>query len=153
MPEELKQPNDGYEKRDMNAGIIILFAAVVLLLTAGALAVTVFIVRGFDRSRTTETAAQPALQLPAATVVRGPELEKDPEAERDAVLVPAREHLNSYGPVSDAPARVHVPIKEAIRLIATGAVPYKRPGAEAVEVPKLGELPVKPAAAAAKDSP
>lgn len=151
MPDELKQPNDGYEKRDMNVGIIVLFAGLVLVLTVAALAATVLIMRGFERKQSAERAAQPPLQLPQTTVIRGPELERDPEAERDAVLVPARERLNSYGPVADAPARVHVPVEEAIRLLATGAVPYKRAGAEAVEVPKLGELPVKPAAEAAKE--
>ncbi|HNR31245.1 MAG TPA: hypothetical protein PKI11_10180 [Candidatus Hydrogenedentes bacterium] len=139
MHEKNQHPGDGYEKRDLNPNAIALFAVAVMLLTVAALVVTLFIVRGFERRRSAE--APSAIELPRTTVVRGPELERNPEAERDAVLVPARQRLNGYGSVAEAPRRVHIPIDEAIDLIASGRVPYKRSGAEAVDVPLLGEMP------------
>lgn len=131
---------NGYEKSDLHFSAIAVFALIVLGLTVGALLVTIKIVRGFENRPSQAVAPIPA-EMTQSEIVREPELEKDPVAERDAVLVPTKERLHSYGAVAETPDRVHIPVQEAIELLASGRVPYKRAGNESVEVPTLG--PVK----------
>lgn len=134
---EHNEKHGGYEKSDLSFNAIAVFAVIVLSLTVAALLVTIKIIRGFEGRPSQAVATIPA-ELTQSEIIREPELEKDPVAEREQVLVPTKARLNSYGKAAEAPTRVHIPIQEAIDLLASGRVPYKRVGNESVEVPTLG---------------
>ena len=135
--EHQKPKSEGYEVSDLSVKSITVFAVIVFAVTVAALVVAFRIVRGFEDQPKAELAPIPA-ELTTSEIVREPELEVDPVREREAVLVPTKQRLHSAGPVAEAPRRVHIPITDAIDLLASGRVPYKRSGNESVEVPTLG---------------
>jgi hypothetical protein len=143
-PKELNRPEAGYEKRDLNTGVIVGFAGIVFAMTLGAILITYPIVRGFQTQREPMTSGKerPSAELIPSQVVRGPALEDMPKAERRAIELPSDVQLHSYGELADVPGRVHIPIEEAIGLLAAGEAPYK---AAAPNSPSLTPAPSQPA--------
>ena len=140
MPKELNRPEEGYEKRDMHVSVVFVFAAIVVSMVLGALLITLPIMDGYlaKLQPMTTGLSEPSESLTASQISRGPALQAMPEAEREAIELPDNELLHSYGEVAGAPGKLHIPIEEAIGLLAAGAAPYK---AEAPNSPSLTPAP------------
>jgi hypothetical protein len=128
MPEESNRHQEGYEKTDLNPGAIAGFAGILFLLAAGALVITVAILRGYESTSAgggTEQTGDPAYALSASDGGPGPQLEQEPRLGREVLMQAAFERLDAYGVVSETPLRLHIPVEKAIELIAAGRAPYK----------------------------
>lgn len=122
--------HDGYEVTDANAGIIVMMLAIVAMMGAAAFPVVIWLVSHWDNTgrpayNTTPKSpvAQPLDQVPPM-----PHLQNFPRADADAYLNSSREHLASYGIISEAEGMksAHVPIEKAIDIIAKGQAAYRQ---------------------------
>ncbi len=127
MHESRDSRKAGYEVSDMRPAIIVLFVSAIFMLMVGGVIGALFVLRGFDRSRTPEMPPS-ALASEVGQVPEEPHLQQDPVAEKEKILAEAAARLNSYGLVSDNPEmkRAHIPIERAMELVASGQVPYRQ---------------------------
>lgn len=130
--------NEGYEATDMHVGIIWAALVALMLMLFGGVVATIVIVRGFDVSRGPEplnTAGLSPLAVEENRNIDGPPLQMDVKKDRDALLQPAMEHLNTYGIVSDEHGlpRAHVPIERAFDMIVDNNVSYRQQPQVALE--------------------
>ena len=70
----------------------------------------------------------------------GPRLQASPEEELEHLREEMSTRLNSYGWTDEGRALVHIPIADAIALVAAGAVPVAVPIAVGEEEPALDEV-------------
>ena len=133
----------GYEVTDMNIRLILISLTGLALMTIGGFVSIIFVMRGFEASRTPLNPAQASpLSTPDAQLPTGPILQQDPVAEKEVILGAAEGRLSTYGVISDTPQlrRVHIPISRAIELVGEGRVPYRQEPVTAV-IPTTTQTP------------
>lgn len=148
---EVRQPSqesleNGYEVSDINVKVVNLFLVILTVMTIGAMFVIIVVMRGLESAhpKADLTPLQPPVTEAAAP---GPRLQWDARRDRDETLRAAEAHLNSYGWVSDHDGyrRAHIPVEQAMRLLADGVAPYRpepvsaRIGEIAEPAPETGE--------------
>jgi hypothetical protein len=127
----------GYEVTDLNTRVVGMFLIFLAILTIGGMVIIIIVMRGMESARDlgeVSPLAQEDLMLAPL-----PNLQGDPRADKDAAIAEANARLGSYGWVSEDPGvrRAHIPIEEAMKIIAQEHVPYKQAPVMAAESPVI----------------
>ncbi len=119
----------GYETKDASARGVTLAAAGLMLLLVFSLVVVAGLMAYFRQ--------QVVAVGPEATAVTppSPRLQVDPAAERQAIQATQVTQLNSYGWVDQQAGIAHIPIDEAMQIIAEHGVPTLAPTPTPDETP------------------
>jgi hypothetical protein len=136
--DEIRNPENLYERRDLNTRAI--FGFLIALGIAGVLMHLVFwgmykyLARGYVQRTPVQanTIEESAREIPRAVrAMPAPKLQPDPVADLNKFRLSEEEKLNSYGWVDQKAGTVHIPIEKAIDVLAKQGLPVRSQAAPA----------------------
>ncbi len=132
---EVRQPETLYDRSDLSARGIVFFLIALALTILFIHLVTWGFVRYFAQQQLTPVPRNAAIVTPASeTGKRGdpvlrfpaPQLQPDPVADLNKFRAALERQLNSYG-INPATGTAHIPIEQAIDLVAQSGLPVRQP--------------------------
>jgi hypothetical protein len=128
-------PELRYEQRDVSAGAIVRFALalVVVVLLASALLLGLF--RLLARQERRYDPPPPPLAQEAGRLPPAPRLQSTPLQDLEELRAAEEKELTSYGWVDEKAGIAHIPIDEAIKIVAARGLPHAAPSPPAAASP------------------
>ena len=138
----MSAPGDGhpevrYEQSDVRAGAIVRFAIGLVLVVGVSAAVLLGLFKLFARQQRRQDPPPPPLAQDAGRLPPGPRLQAAPLQDLEQLRAEEEKELTSYGWADRKAGIVHIPIDEAIKVVAARG----RPPAAATAAPSAPPSP------------
>ena len=133
-------PEVRYEQSDVRAGAIVRFAIGLVLVVGVSAAVLLGLFKLFARQQRRQDPPPPPLAHDAGRLPPGPRLQAAPLQDLEQLRAEEEKELTSYGWADRKAGIVHIPIDEAIKVVAARG----RPPAAATATPSAPPSPSAP---------
>jgi len=118
-----------YEQSDVRAGAIVRFALGLVIVVALASVFLLGLFKVFARQQRKHDPPPPPLARAGGRLPPAPRLQSDPLQDLERLRAEEQKELTSYGWVDPPAGIVHVPIDEAIKIVAARGLPRATPSA------------------------
>ena len=128
----MSAPGDGhpevrYEQSDVRAGAIVRFAIGLVLVVGVSAVVLLGLFKLFARQQRRHDPPPPPLAQEAGRLPPGPRLQAAPLQDLEQLRAEEEKELTSYGWVDEKAGIAHIPIYEAIKIVAARGLPQAAP--------------------------
>lgn len=154
-PENIRNPEVEYERRDLSARGVLLFLLALAVTAVFAHLIIWGMFRSLGHRQITPQAAATAIATPVNTLPKGdpavafpaPQLQPDPVADLNKFRARENQILGSYGVVDKDRGIVRIPIDRAMQLLVERGLPTRPPASAALASPgppqQAGKQPVR----------
>ena len=144
----MSAPGDGhpevrYEQSDVRAGAIVRFAIGLVLVVGVSAVVLLGLFKLFARQQRRHDPPPPPLAQEAGRLPPGPRLQAAPLQDLEQLRAEEEKELTSYGWVDRTAGIAHIPIDEAIKIVAARGLPQAAASASPSAAPSPSASPGK----------